>query len=207
LRKKAEKLGGKKVLVRGSLERRAGVEVKERWIVTASSVEEAVAPQGHGPGKNAGGFHATFRRTDTRIQFESQDDSTVFDITSDFGIDQAVIERQTDNWPKCILIRLHLSGLESFKASNGKITIQWAAADTIDKTRVLLLQGRNEVELTPDNPYWTGVQVVGKKRNTPVQDSSIEILRDKYFELRLPQKLLAENPRSITLAWIDFFRT
>ena len=34
LQKVAEKLNGKRVSVRGTLERRAGVEVKERWIVT-----------------------------------------------------------------------------------------------------------------------------------------------------------------------------
>ena len=35
----AEELDGKKAKVRGSLERRAGVEIKERWIVTVEKIE------------------------------------------------------------------------------------------------------------------------------------------------------------------------
>lgn len=38
LKKAAEALDGKKVIVQGSLERRTGVEVKERWIVTVKTM-------------------------------------------------------------------------------------------------------------------------------------------------------------------------
>jgi hypothetical protein len=41
LRKTAEKLDGKLVTVSGTLGRHAGIEVKERWIVTAASIKEA----------------------------------------------------------------------------------------------------------------------------------------------------------------------
>jgi hypothetical protein len=40
-RKLAEKLDGQRVLVHGSLERRAGVEIKERWIVTVEKFSAA----------------------------------------------------------------------------------------------------------------------------------------------------------------------
>jgi hypothetical protein len=43
LRQKAEKLNGKPVLVVGTLEIRKGVEVKERKIVSVTSLEEAKA--------------------------------------------------------------------------------------------------------------------------------------------------------------------
>jgi hypothetical protein len=39
LRAAAEKLDGKLVTVSGTLERRAGVEIKERWIVTVTSMK------------------------------------------------------------------------------------------------------------------------------------------------------------------------
>jgi len=39
LRAAAEKLDGKKVVVAGSLERRAGVEVPQRWIVSVTSLK------------------------------------------------------------------------------------------------------------------------------------------------------------------------
>jgi hypothetical protein len=41
LRAAAEKLDGKLVTVAGTLERRAGVEIKERWLVTVTSLKEA----------------------------------------------------------------------------------------------------------------------------------------------------------------------
>lgn len=41
LGKKAELLHGKQVLVRGTLERRSGVEIPERWIVTVESLAAA----------------------------------------------------------------------------------------------------------------------------------------------------------------------
>jgi hypothetical protein len=40
-RKSAEKLNGKKVVMEGSLERRRGVEIKERWIVTVTGLQAA----------------------------------------------------------------------------------------------------------------------------------------------------------------------
>jgi hypothetical protein len=39
LRTVAEKLSGKQVTVTGTLERRAGVEIKERWIVTVTGLK------------------------------------------------------------------------------------------------------------------------------------------------------------------------
>ena len=41
LRKLAEKLNGKQVVVKGSLERKKGVEIRERWIVTVTSLKAA----------------------------------------------------------------------------------------------------------------------------------------------------------------------
>ena len=43
LARKAEALAGKRAVVRGSLEVKAGVEKKKRWIVTVTSLEAAPA--------------------------------------------------------------------------------------------------------------------------------------------------------------------
>ena len=45
LRKAADKWNGMQVTVMGSLERRAGVEVKQRWIVTVSSLKGPEEPK------------------------------------------------------------------------------------------------------------------------------------------------------------------
>ena len=49
-------------------------------------------------------------------------------MKSPFGISQAVIEREGEKWPDAVALRLHLKGLESFRASNGKVTLDAAVA-------------------------------------------------------------------------------
>lgn len=44
LRTAAEKLDGKTAVVEGTLERRSGVEIKERWIVTVAKLRSATEP-------------------------------------------------------------------------------------------------------------------------------------------------------------------
>ncbi len=61
MRKAAQKFNGKKVIVQGSLERRRGVEIKERWIVTVTGIQ-AVGDAGVG-GIVKPAFPATVGRT------------------------------------------------------------------------------------------------------------------------------------------------
>ena len=61
MRKAAQKFNGKKVIVQGSLNRRKGVEIKERWIVTITGLQ-AVGDAGVG-GIVKPAFHATVGRT------------------------------------------------------------------------------------------------------------------------------------------------
>ncbi len=44
LRKQAEKLDGKPAIVEGTLDRKEGVEVKDRWIVTVTALRPAAKP-------------------------------------------------------------------------------------------------------------------------------------------------------------------
>ena len=57
------------------------------------------------------------------MEVQTDKEKTVFIVKSPFGISQAVIERTDENWPDAVVLRLHLQGLESFKASNGKVTL------------------------------------------------------------------------------------
>jgi hypothetical protein len=196
-RKTAEKFNGKKVIVQGSLERRRGVEIRERWIVTVTGLQ-AAGDAGVG-GNRKLGFHATVGRTDTRIRFVSEGGKTIIDITSQFGIDKATISRKSDKWPKAILVRLHLGGLESFKAGDEKFAVEWSVSSTGENAkRVSLRKGRDEVALDDKSPYHTTVRIVGGNGKIP--------LKDGYFEIRLPAKLFEGNPKEITLRWVDFYR-
>lgn len=194
-RKTAEKLNGKKVIVHGTLERRKGVEIKERWIVTVTGLEAVV--DGRVGGKP--GFHATVGRTNSRVRFIVEDGKTIFDVASEFGIDKATIKRLTDDWPMTILVRLHLRGLESFKVGNEELAVEWSVSSTGENAkRVSLLEGQDERALDDESPYHTDVRIVGGSGKIP--------LKDGYFEVPLPAKLVEGNPQEITLRWIDFYR-
>jgi hypothetical protein len=126
-------------------------------------------------------------------------DKTIIDITSEFGIDNATIRRKSDEWPKSILVRLHLSGLESFKAGSGNVAVEWSVASTGDHAaRSSLVSGLRVARITKDSPYFAEVRIVGGNGKIP--------LKDGYFEVPLPAKLFEGNPEEITLRWIDFYR-
>jgi len=197
LRKTAEKLDGKKVTVRGTLERRPGVEIKKRWIVTVTDLQAAAA-DGVGATPKLG-FHATVGRTDTRARFLPDGDTTIFDITSATGIDKATIKRETDEWPKTILVRLHLGGLESFKFHGKNFFVEWSVSSTGDHAATItLVSGKRVAMITRDSPFYSEVRIVGGEKKIP--------LKDGYFEVRLPAKLFEGNPEEIKLEWVDFYR-
>ena len=144
-------------------------------------------------------LEATVGRGDSRIRFSSNDDGLICDLSSGFGIDKAMIKRLGDDWPKAIVVRLHLSGLESFKAANEDITVEWSVSSTGNNaSRVVLHKGQEEIMLDAKSPYYTQARIVGGNGTIP--------LKDGYFEVPLPAKLFEKNPPEIKLQWIDFFR-
>ncbi len=196
-RKAAEKFNGKKVTVQGSLERRQGVEIKDRWIVTVTGLQGVVDRRIGGRGSP--GLRATVGRKDSQVRFLSAGGSHVIDISSRFGIDRATIRRVTDSWPTTILVRLHLAGLESFSAGNGKIAVGWSVASTGNGASIVSLhKGGDDRPLDGKSPYHTPVRIVGGNGKIP--------LKNGYFEVPLPAKLFEGNPDQVTLRWIDFYR-
>lgn len=144
-------------------------------------------------------FHATVGRANTRIRFLSEGEKTIFDISCKFGIDKATIRRESDEWPKVILVRLRMSGLESFTVDNDKAVVEWSVSSTGKNTkRVSLRRGREEASLDEKSPYHTHVRIVGGNGTIP--------LKGGYFEVPLPAKLFEDNPKQVVLRWIDFYR-
>jgi hypothetical protein len=90
----------------------------------------ALAGDGDEPKDQPARFKITTRRKDDGVEVRADKDKTVFSAKSPFGISQAVIEREEDAWPEAVVLRLHLKGLERFRASNGKVTLD--AAVSID---------------------------------------------------------------------------
>ncbi|MFZ5831385.1 MAG: hypothetical protein ACOY3P_14970 [Planctomycetota bacterium] len=144
-------------------------------------------------------LQAKAAREDSSVVVSSENGTTVLDIRSKFGIDKATIERTAAEWPKPILARLHLAGLESFKAAGEKVAMDWSVPSTAGKPALVSLwQDGQERRLLRGDPRYIEVQIVGGEGRIP--------LREGYFEIPLPELLFEDNPQTIRLEWIDFFR-
>jgi hypothetical protein len=141
------------------------------------------------------------KRDDDKVEVKVEQAKATVSIHSPFGISQATIERNGDNWPTSVKLRLHLKGLEHVKVANGKDSLEAAVSSQNGKVR-LWKDGKEASPLKSPHPYWMEIRMVGKngKPTTSIP------LNDGYFEMQLPKALLEDNPKLITLNWIDFYR-
>ena len=148
-------------------------------------------------------FKIMTKRDTDKVEVKIEKDKTVFNVHSPFGISQAMIERTDEKWPDAVVLRLHLKGLESFRASNGKVTLGAAVSSNDDKQRVRLWKDGDEKSLLDSkSPFWMEIRVVGSDGKPAVGIP----LKDGYFEMQMPKAFFEVNPKSITLNWIDFYR-
>jgi hypothetical protein len=163
----------------------------------------ALADDGDAPKDQPAKFKITTKRKDDSLEVWADKGKVVFIIKSPFGISQAVIERQGDKWSDAVVLRLHLKGLESFRASNSKVTLDAAASSHDGKLKVRIWKdGKEDAPLDNKNAFWTDIRIMGDDGK-----SAKELpLKDGYFEMSLPKALFEGQPKSITLNWIDFYR-
>ena len=64
------------------------------------------------------------------------------------------------------------------------------------------MQNNSDIPLNTESPYWMPIRMIGSDGK---QTKSIP-LKDGYFEVKLPKKFFEDNPKLITLNWIDFYR-
>ena len=166
-------------------------------------VRPALADDGDAPKKEAAKFKITTRRKDDAVEVQSDKDGAVFDVKSPFGISQAVIEREGDEWPKAVVLRLHLTGLSSFRAENGKVRLDAAVSMDEGKANVRVWKdGKEDAPLDEKDALWTDIRIIGGD-GKPAKELP---LKGGYFEVALPKAFFEGNPQSITLNWIDFYR-
>jgi hypothetical protein len=163
----------------------------------------ALADDGDVPSDRPAEFKITTKRKDDSVEVGLDKDKTVFAVKSPFGISQAVIEREGEKWPEAVVLRLHLKGLENFRASNGKVTLAAAVSSHDDKQRVRLWKdGKENSPLDSKSLFWMEIRMVGSDGKLA---KSIP-LKDDYFEMQLPKAFFEGHPKSITVDWIDFYR-
>ena len=146
-------------------------------------------------------FKLVTKRDNDIVEVKVESDNAIFSVRSPFGISQITIERTNEKWPNSVVLRLHLKGLENFKVTNGTITLEAAASSQDGKVRQWK-DGKEDSLLDAESPYWMEIRLVGKD-GKPVKTIPLD---GGYFELQLPKALFKNNPKSITVNWIDFYR-
>jgi hypothetical protein len=163
----------------------------------------ALAGDGDVPQDQPARFKVTTKRKDDSVEVKAEKDKAAFAVKSPFGISEAVIERQGDTWPQAVVLRLHLKGLENFRAGNGKVTLHAVAGIRDGKPDVRLWKdGKEDAPLDENSPYWMAIRIVSGD-GKPARELP---LKDGYFEMALPKAFFEGNPKSVTLTWIDFYR-
>jgi hypothetical protein len=152
---------------------------------------------------NADPFTITTRRKDDQVKVQVAKDKATFVVTSPFGISQASIERRGDKWPETVTLRLHLTGLSHFQATQGKIRVDATVGIQDGKTMVRLWKdGDENARLDEKSPLWMEFRVVAAD-GKPARELP---LKDGYFEVRLPKAFFKDNPQTVSAHWIDFYR-
>jgi len=130
-------------------------------------------------------FQIRCKKPEDRVAVTVEGDSTVLTVTCPSGIGEATIERNGDAWPKAVIVRLNLKGLESLVISNGKTELSAAVGSGTGD--VTLRAGGQDV--AKGSPNW------------------MEIRRGEgFFRMTLPKALLDDKAKTITVKWIDFYR-
>jgi hypothetical protein len=132
-------------------------------------------------------FKITTKRQDDSVEVQAEKGKALFLIKSPFGISQAVIEREGERWPGAMAVRLYLKGLEGFRASNGKATLQAAVSVQDGQPKVRLWKDGNEDAcLDEKSPLWMDVRLIGAD-GKPAKELP---LKGGYFEVTLPRAFL-----------------
>lgn len=135
----------------------------------------------------------------TGVTFQLERDATIVDVASEVGIGRTVLTRTADAWPPALRIRLRFKGLELFRVTAEETTVQWSVASTRPhEVRTSRVRGSDETPLAKGDPLFAELHIVAKELAIP--------LTSGYFEVAVPTKLLASNPRELRLQWIDFYR-
>jgi hypothetical protein len=166
-----------------------------------------VGPQAPAPATGSSASADTFeikcRKPEDRINVAFADGNAVFTVTSPSGIGGAMIERKGEKWPKAVILRLLLHGLESLAISCGDLTLSGSGPSSRRGGESLRLSrnGKGGAQLTTDSPFWTPVRAFDAS-GRPVTD-----LPDKggYLEVAVPKAVL-EEAKAMRIEWIDFYR-
>lgn len=140
-----------------------------------------------------------------RLDVHAEGEVTILDIYSPRGIGSAEISATDGRWPAQVVVRLHLSGLESFEADNGEFTIRTgvsSATPQIQHCELIPAEDGPGQVVPRDSDYWISLSIVPAVE--PGGDASPA--GGGTYELTLPPVLFEAEPETLIIRWVDFFR-
>jgi len=140
------------------------------------------------------------------------------DLRSETGIGECTLTRKGHQWPETMTVRIHLRGLESLELvyEGGKceesphlgtvrLTGGWNSSQgpmTWEKS--VRCEGSPALDGVKWKPQSGGIRIASSNADASVR---IPLEDGCYFECTItPEWFEDENPQSIELRWVDFFR-
>jgi len=174
--------------------------VSKLFAANQSSNESRSSSPNHRP--QIPNFEVTAKKKEDRVKIEIGNENAVFGITSPSGIGSVTITPRTGRWPKTVVLRLHLRGLESLRVTAGKTTVAASASCQDQSNRVYLIEAGKEKSLGRGDPLWMDIKCLdangGPARTIPLEGG--------FFEVRLPKALFDGLSQPLSVQWIDFYR-
>lgn len=144
----------------------------------------------------------TTKRPDDAVEIRVDKGATLFLIKCPKGNSGGTLELLDKQWPRTVVLRFYLQGLEQFTLANGKVKLEGGVRLEKGQPRLSLFKEGDKGTLDAKSPYWMEVRVIGAD-GKPAQALPVQ---GGYIELTLPQALLEDNPKTIQMTWIDVLR-
>ena len=132
---------------------------------------------------------------------------TLISLNSSRGIGTAILVKQdpADEWPDHVEMVVDLRGLEGLTLRTKAITLIGSATDDApNQARFTRRSAEGQDEpIESDSPYWPNLTAMSIEA-AGLPHASVQPLR--RFRFRLPSAMLKQNPETVTVEWIDFYR-
>lgn len=151
-------------------------------------------------------YTLTLDKANDSAEMKVEADQATIDVFSDSGIGGLRVERNTDEWPAAVVVRLHLTGLERLEIGYADVLVATAVSSTRDPAplpTVYTISEFNEAKTMTEagRDYYPTVRIVPEEGSQPAIP-----LQNGYFEIALPPNFYVGQPEAFTMQWIDFYR-
>ena len=141
------------------------------------------------------------RKDGDSVETTIVDNSAIFDIYSQIGIGDAVVTLSSGEWPKTILFRVYLTGLEEFKFAYGDTEVQVSVSSSGENVVLETVSENGETQpITKDSPFYMPIRIESENSELGIP------LEDGYFELAAPVDFNDGEYDSFAISWVDFYR-